>query len=119
MCTPSLTGSVSSGNATASWSAVSTTNTTSATTYEIWEWTWDASTQSWDENEQFIGTTTGLFYTDVSAPWTISSVAGTGQPEMCNYSSVGIEIRAYNQGAYAYSGTLWFQGPKNGPGPAC
>ncbi|MGH7655570.1 MAG: hypothetical protein ACREN6_12995 [Gemmatimonadaceae bacterium] len=117
--TPSLTGDVSGGNANASWAAVSTTNTTAATIYEIWEWTWDASTQTWDENEQFIGTTTGLFYDDVSAPWTLLSVAGAGQPEMCNYSSVGIEIRAYNEGAYAYSGTLWFQGPKNGAGPAC
>jgi hypothetical protein len=114
--TPSLTGSVSSGNAVASWSAVSTTNTTAPTHYQIFQWTWEASTSTWTQNEFYVGSITSLSYTDASAPWTITSATGGSQPDQCTYSSVGIEIRAYNQGAYAYSGTIWFQGPANGPG---
>jgi hypothetical protein len=117
--TPSLTGSVSDSNAVASWSAVSTTNTSDATQYDIWEWEWDASTQTWWENEAYIGRITGLSYSDVSAPWGIAASVGASMPDMCNYSSVGINIRAYNRGVSAYASTIWFRGPKNGSGPAC
>jgi hypothetical protein len=117
--TPSLTGSVSDSNAVASWSAVSTTNTSDATQYDIWEWEWDASTQTWWENEAYIGRITGLSYSDVSAPWNIAASVGASMPDMCNYSSVGINIRAYNRGVTAYASTIWFRGPKNGSGPAC
>ena len=48
--TPSLTAVDSSGFAKLSWSAVSTTNTSSTTQYQIFQWTWDASTSSYTEN---------------------------------------------------------------------
>ena len=113
--TPSLSGSVSGGDAVASWSAVSTTNTTSTTQYKIYESTWDASTNSWTELNQYIGTTTSLSYTDASAPWTIYAATGDTQADECPYSSVGIQIVAYNRGVISPSSTIWFQGLANGP----
>ena len=113
--TPSLSGSVSGGDAVASWSAVSTTNTTSATQYMIYESTWDASTNSWTEVNRYVGSTTSLSYTDV-APWTIYAATDDIQAEQCPYSSVGIQIVAYNRGIISgASSTMWFQGPANGP----
>lgn len=114
--TPSITGSVSGGDAVASWSAVSTTNTTATTQYQIFQWTWDASTSTYSQNGFYVGSNTSTSYTDASAPWTITSSVGATQPDVCTYSSVGIEIRAYNQGVFAYSNTIWFQGPANGSG---
>jgi hypothetical protein len=117
--TPSLTGSISSGNAMASWSAVSTTNTTDATEYQIFQWTWDASIPGYTQNEVYIGQITSLSYTDIPSPWTMTSATGDIQPDTCTYSSIGIEIRAYNRGATSHSNTVWFQGPANGPGGSC
>lgn len=114
---PSPSGSVSGGQAVATWSAVSTTNTSAPTRYEIFESTWDASTQSWTEYQNYIGSTTSLTYTD-PAPWTIHAVTGDGQAQQCDYSSVGIQIVAYNGGVINPGPTIWFQGPKNGP-PDC
>lgn len=113
---PSPSGSVSGGQAIATWSAVSTTNTSATTQYEIYESIWDASTQSWTDSQQYVGSTPYLTYTDAS-PWTIYTAAD-GQPDQCSYSSVGIEIGAYNAGVYTPGGTVWFQGPANGP-PGC
>jgi hypothetical protein len=55
-----------------------------------------------------------LWYEDL-APWTLTQAVAS-MPDQCTYSSVGVEIRAYNQGAYAYSGTTYFKGPANGGG---
>ena len=114
---PSLTGSISGGgNAVVNWSAVSTTNTSATTQYLVYQSTWDASTTTWVESNHYITTTTSLSYTDMSTPFALSAVTGSTEPDHCTYSAIAITIRAYNQGASAYSATMWFQGPANGPG---
>lgn len=113
---PSPTGSVSGGQGVTTWSAVSTTNTSATTQYEIYQSTWDAPTQSWTEFNQYEGSTTSLTYTDASAPWTIYSI-GDGS-DQCTYSYVSVVIVAYNAGVRSAGSSVWFQGPANGP-PGC
>jgi hypothetical protein len=112
-------GYISSGEPVISWTPVSTTNTSATTQYHIYQSTWDASTMTWLQQNQYIGSvTSGTSYTDASAPWSVSSVM-SGNPDPCDYSGVSITVVAYNQGIFSVGPTMFYLGPHNGSGPAC
>jgi len=117
---PTISGSVNgSSQGVINWSAPGTTNTSATTSYQIWRSAWNASTGTWTQTNQFIGTITSTSYTDAGAPFSVTSSTGGSPPNACQYSFTSLLIRAYNQGAYAYSNTVYFQGPSNGPGGVC
>ena len=115
--TPYPTVSLSGNSPTISWPAASTTNTTSPTTYYVHRSVWDASTYTWLEQDNVVGTTTSTSFTDGSLPVSIYSYVGDLQPAQCTYTSVSYTIEAYNQGANSLSMQMWFQGPANGANP--
>jgi hypothetical protein len=116
--TPSVSGSINgSGNPVLSWSAVSTTNTSETTTYNIYRSVWDASTYTWTQQGNLIGTTTSTSFTDGGNPVTVTSYQGTSQPAECTYTFISYAVRAYNAGIPAPSAPVYFQGAANGATP--
>lgn len=116
---PFLTGSTNGmSQPKVDWSAVGTSNSTSTTSYQIYEWQWDPSLPGWIENQSYVGSETGLTYTG-GPGWAITAVTGDSAPDMCNYYAYAVQVKAYNQGAIQWSNMVWFQGPQYGTGPAC
>jgi hypothetical protein len=113
--TPSPSGTIDgSGQPVISWSAVSTTNTTAATTYYVYRYAWDSPSMS-SSGLELLGTTTGTSWTDTTAP-TVYSFAGGSRPNQCDYSSVWYYVRSYNRGIGGSSAYIYFQGPESGGG---
>jgi hypothetical protein len=116
--TPSISGSINGGgNPVLSWSAVSTTNTSETTIYSIYRSVWDASTYTWTETNNLIGTTTSTSYTDGGNPLAVSSYQGATQPAECTYTFIAYAMRAYNAGIPAPTAPVYFQGAANGATP--
>lgn len=71
--TPALSGSVSSGDASLSWSAVSTTHTSATTTYQIYRSTWAADLGIYLDNNVLVTTITSTSFTDTGAQISVNS----------------------------------------------
>jgi hypothetical protein len=111
-----LSGSSSGSSPVLSWSAVSTTNTSATTSYRIYRSVWDASTYTWTEQANYVGSTTSTSYTD--SPFSSSATyVGTSLPAECVYTYAIYWVVAYNAGISSGSPQVYFQGGADGATP--
>jgi hypothetical protein len=115
--TPVVSGSFNGAVPSLSWSAVSTTNTSATTVYKIYRSVWDASTYTWLEEGQQVGSVTGTSFTDNTLPISVSSYTGSSQPAMCTYTYVQYNVQAYNTGVGAVSDSRFYRGNADGSTP--
>ena len=115
---PTLGASLNGNTVNLSWSAVSVSNTSNPTRYDVYRSVWDASTYTWIEEGRAVTSTTGTSYSDGTLPVTVNSSLGTnGPPEMCTYTYVAYGVRAYNSGRSAESPTIYVRGNADGATP--
>jgi len=114
---PAISGSLSGNSPTLSWSAVSVTNSSTPTAYNVYRSVWDASTYTWLDNGRLIGTTTSTSFTDSSLPVTVLSYVNRSAPAECVYTFVQYTVQAYNSGRSSADGPVFYQGNANGATP--
>lgn len=115
---PNPTASVNGNTVNLSWPAVSVSNTSKATRYDVYRSVWDASTYTWVEDGRIIASTSGTSYSDGGLPVTVNTYLGTnGPPAMCTYTYVEYSVRAYNSGRVANGTLIYVRGNADGATP--
>jgi len=100
-----------------SWSAVPTTFGYATTQYVILRSVWDASTYTWTEQGNTIGSVSTTHFTDTALPFTESGYTAQSKPADCTYTHAYYYVIAVNSGIYSVSDIQYVQGPANGPTP--